>query len=1200
MIARPRSNLGADVRARAGPRPAGGPLSRRGQSLLPRAAGDRAAAQIRVARAGALLAGALLTGSLLAAGVPRAHGAPAHGPPAGGLRAGGGDSGIPAAVLGPNAVPAVAATAAAPLAYRGDDALLYTLRDRGADCVLLVDPGESAPARSIDLPPGDVGVDVVLAAPDATVGVVPLEGADAQACVLRRHDLAGRGLAAADVSLLGLLTALGAAHARLDWAGAAEVADRLESHLFGPTPVTPAVGGQPPAARAGPWATLACVSLARVRQTQGLSGRARAIIERCAPTEELSIELARLNQTSELLQEAGDFEAAARLLQKATDTVAEAGTAEEHTLLQSRLGFVLAVTGRVEEAAPQLDASLARARALNQPHLIGEAANNMASLHFLQGDFATALARLEEAYDALLRARRPLARMEVINNLGLIYTRSGNFERALAVLQDGLDLLRHSPDQRDEGMLYSQLGYTYLVLGDTRRAAAHLWRSVRIYDRSDERWRAAMIRRHLGTAQRELGQAEEALETHLASLPEVKGAGFEREHAHLLNELARDALVLGKLTRAEAWIEEAVAMRAAVPDPRVRAESLGLQARLLRRRGDTARARASLLAAQNEFSRLDYAPARLELQMALFALERDAGHLDRAIAYGMAAMAVAEELGAVLETERLGPAWARRTHESFNAVALAMLDEARRTDSPALVIEALNLLERSRAAFTGRRRTLSVDMTEQAARTLERRRQEVALASLRRISEPASAELDAAYYRTYERYRAAVRLLTREALVDAAPARDVTESFAALAPGATVLYYVLGRENGYVVVADRNGVRETVPVPGVETARQQVTALRRAIQLERRRRPVEALTLAAHFLHPALPHVNGERVLLVADGPLHMAPMAALPIAANTPAPLASRVSLVYVPALHLYDPGRSVAAVPTPARAPATVARAAQEVTAAGAASASSAPEVAAGGADAERLDVVVLADPSFRGLAGTAAAAAVGSTGAGEGGTGGAKISAQGAEGAPFEDQQRNWRSELEQLPWSAKEAAEIVALIESNHVFLGREATRDALFGPLTRRARIVHIATHGYFRESIPDIVGIALAPTAHDDGFVTLTDLFGTRLRAELVVISGCETGLGEAVGGEGLNSLARGFLSQGVGATLSTLWSVSDAASAIFMRYFYQELIRLGEPAAALREAQRRMRRDRRWESPFYWAGYVLHGTGAPLTLSAR
>jgi CHAT domain-containing protein len=112
-----------------------------------------------------------------------------------------------------------------------------------------------------------------------------------------------------------------------------------------------------------------------------------------------------------------------------------------------------------------------------------------------------------------------------------------------------------------------------------------------------------------------------------------------------------------------------------------------------------------------------------------------------------------------------------------------------------------------------------------------------------------------------------------------------------------------------------------------------------------------------------------------------------------------------------------------------------------------------------------------------------------------------------------------------------------------------------------------------------------------EGFLRLHEIYGLRLETELVTLSACRTAFGRELRGEGLAGLSQGFLAAGASRVLASLWDVDDRATAELMTRFYTALLVEQRPAAdALRQAQAALRRDPRWRSPYYWAGFVLQG----------
>jgi CHAT domain-containing protein len=94
-----------------------------------------------------------------------------------------------------------------------------------------------------------------------------------------------------------------------------------------------------------------------------------------------------------------------------------------------------------------------------------------------------------------------------------------------------------------------------------------------------------------------------------------------------------------------------------------------------------------------------------------------------------------------------------------------------------------------------------------------------------------------------------------------------------------------------------------------------------------------------------------------------------------------------------------------------------------------------------------------------------------------------------------------------------------------------------------------------------------------------------------VVLSACQTALGKEVRGEGLIGLTRGFMYAGAPRVAASLWKVDDAATADLMTQFYRFMLKEKlSPAASLRAAQLELIKQKRWNAPYFWAGFILQG----------
>lgn len=173
-------------------------------------------------------------------------------------------------------------------------------------------------------------------------------------------------------------------------------------------------------------------------------------------------------------------------------------------------------------------------------------------------------------------------------------------------------------------------------------------------------------------------------------------------------------------------------------------------------------------------------------------------------------------------------------------------------------------------------------------------------------------------------------------------------------------------------------------------------------------------------------------------------------------------------------------------------------------------------------------------------------------------------------------------EMAPLIECEIDEIRSVFPQAAVFNGASATSQRLFENAAD-AGIIHLAGHGRFGTDQPLFSGVLLA-----DGWLTIPMIYQLRTRADLLTLSGCETGITEISGGDELLGLIRGFLYAGATSLLVSLWRVSDRSTAFFMKHFYTALAS-GEPKWKAWHLSLLKTRER-WPHPYFWAPYLLIG----------
>lgn len=153
-------------------------------------------------------------------------------------------------------------------------------------------------------------------------------------------------------------------------------------------------------------------------------------------------------------------------------------------------------------------------------------------------------------------------------------------------------------------------------------------------------------------------------------------------------------------------------------------------------------------------------------------------------------------------------------------------------------------------------------------------------------------------------------------------------------------------------------------------------------------------------------------------------------------------------------------------------------------------------------------------------------------------------------------------------------------------------------------ILHLATHALIDNDNIEFSYLAFTKMADSlENKMFIKDLYELELNAQMVVLSACETGIGELKEGEGIYSLARGFAHTGVKSIINSLWSIDDAPSSQLMVNFYQKLSDGLPKDKALQLAKKEyyLNTEEEWQAhPFYWAAFVPIGDMSPVELASK
>jgi CHAT domain-containing protein len=185
------------------------------------------------------------------------------------------------------------------------------------------------------------------------------------------------------------------------------------------------------------------------------------------------------------------------------------------------------------------------------------------------------------------------------------------------------------------------------------------------------------------------------------------------------------------------------------------------------------------------------------------------------------------------------------------------------------------------------------------------------------------------------------------------------------------------------------------------------------------------------------------------------------------------------------------------------------------------------------------------------------------------------------------------LNGLPATETEVTTIASLFgNSSYVAKFHEANETTIKATKLSEYDYLHFATHGIVDEMEPELSRIFLNSGIKDDGNLFAGEIYNLELKAQLAVLSACQTGLGKLSKGEGVIGLSRALTYAGAKNIIVSFWSVADESTAELMTAFYKNLIQAKDKnfSMALRQAKLQLINNQKFSAPYYWAPFVLIG----------
>src|SRR5262245_30805373 len=866
------------------------------------------------------------------------------------------------------------------------------------------------------------------------------------------------------------------------------------------------------------------------------------------------------------------------LLQTSGDRAGQAQTL-------NNLGVAYLGIGDKRKALELFDESMRILRPLQDRRTLSQVASNIGATYDNLGDYQLSV----ESHQYALALRREMgdraAQALTQNNIGSAYSGLAEYQKALDEYTAALEINRSYDRRWNMAVNLNNIGWVYAMLGDRRHALSAYEESLELSRTIKDPRRTAVALNNIANIHAELANYRKAIELHTEALALRRQTNDPDGEATSLTNLGEAYAKLGEMEKARELFERALAiLRMPANRPKLVRALRGLGA-LSRNTRDYDKSLACLDEALNISREIHDQNGEASLLAELARLDFDRGNLEAAHRLAEESLSAFESLRlrVVSPNLRASLVASARDVQELNIEILQRLH----AEQPASGLDAIAF----RNAERGRARSLLEVLGESSVEI--RRGVDTALLGRERELERLIADKVDRHTNLLNRKHTAEEETTSTRELDnlttaleqaQSQIRETSPQYAALTQPVTLnlqeiqskildedtvlLEYELGSEKSFLWAVTSSSITsfELPPRAEIESAAKRVyellaarnlatsgeTAAARAARVRQSDQNfyTAAARLSQLVLGPAAGPIKGKRLLIVAEGILQYLPFAALP------------------------EPGKQ-----TPIMVD-------HEVVTAPSASVLAVLRQETASREAAGKTLFVVADPVYSAndaRVGRPPLVAVAQRETGV--TDRIQSVAQGST------------DRFLRLRFSRTEAEQIANLIPADGAVkaFDFDANRDAVLKADLARFRILHFATHSLIDDERPELSGIVLSLVdragRRQDGFLRLYDVYNLRLSADLVVLSACQTALGQEIKGEGLIGLTRGFFYAGAPRVLASLWQIDDRTTAAFMRPFYEAmLVRPERPAAALRSAQIAIWRTKGWDAPYYWAAFTMQG----------
>jgi CHAT domain-containing protein/Flp pilus assembly protein TadD len=900
----------------------------------------------------------------------------------------------------------------------------------------------------------------------------------------------------------------------------------------------------------------------------------------------------------------GEHQKSLEYYQKALPLWREVKQLQGESRTLNNIGFVYNNLGQQEKAQEYYEQSLKISRQLKDKVGIALATNNLGLVYSFLGEQKKALDYFLEA-QPLFKEIGDIGSLALnLNNIGQLYTNIGEFQKGLDNLEESLKIQRSIKNQSGEAIALNNIALVYLGLNERDKALEYYNQALLLQKALGNEGIEAIILFSIGTIYDLGNDSQKAITYYNQALTSSRKVGNPNAEALVLSALARLDFKSGNAAKAIQSLNQVLPLAKKIGNRAIEAAAFNNLGEIYTKQKDFNKAEGILNQALQLSQAITSPGFEAQTRYNRAILEKQRNNLKASLNEIEAGIKIVENLRTKVASQELRTSFfagvqiyyefyidilmqlqKQQPSQGYDALALEVSERARARSLIDLLTESKinirqgvdpKLIEEERSILqqidTKEKQTLALDNTQESTSQQNPNQERI---------ETIKKEI-AALFERYQRLQTEIRARSPRyaALVQpkALNLKDIQQQV--LDNETMLLEYSLGEERSYLWAVTKTGITsyelpKRAEIEKIAKEFYQIAANRTNPGASAK----AARTLSQILLKPIAGQLGNKRLLIVSDGALQYIPFGALP----TP----ETIDKDFMPLLVKNE------IINSPSASTLTILR--QQF---------SEGTRLPGDRKPAPKTLAVLADPVFspnderlklrRGKNPTPSSLPANPPSTNPPST---NSTSTNVDKLALKRTASETNLKFERLPFTRREADNILALVPEvlRQKDFDFAANREAIAGGKLAQYKIVHLATHGVLNSASPQLSGIVLSLFDEkgnpQNGFLRLHDIFNLNLSAGLVVLSACETGLGEEVKGEGLVGLTRGFMYAGTPRVVVSLWSVDDEATSELMTRFYQKMLRGNlKPAAALRAAQIEMWQQQEKKAPYYWAAFTLQG----------